>query len=219
MTLRYSLTSPPEVVAEAFGLHTIDPFPPRIAVAPTEPVGIVRRTLRGSRELHLVRWGLIPSWMKDPARKAALFTARAETVADKPSFRGGLRHRRCLVPADSFYAWSGETGRRTCHQFRARSGRPMALAGIADHWLGADGSELETMALLTVAANAVVASVTDRMPVILAPGDYDRWLDCRSGEAVSVLELLEPAPDHLLEGLAAGPLPRARMKGSPNEDA
>ena len=214
MTSRYSLVSPPAVVARTFGLASIEPFPPRPAIAPTEPVAIVRRSAAGPREMHLVRWGLIPGWMKDPSGLSTLFSARAETAADKPSFRGGLRHRRCLVPADGFYVWSGEKGHRIAWHCSARDEGPMGLAAIADHWLGADGSELESMAILTVAANATVAPHAERMPVILAPQAWERWLDCRGGSAVDVLGLLVPAPDDLLQIAEAGPLPRNTLSGS-----
>lgn len=212
MTSRYSLVSAPELIGDVFGLERIDPYPPRVAIAPTEPVLIVRRSLRGAREAHLVRWGLIPGWVKDPSTLSALFAARAESAAAKPSFRGGLRHRRCLVPADGFYVWSGNRDRRVAHHLARPDGRPFALGGIGDHWIGADGSELETMAVLTVAANGDVAPLAERMPVIVPTEAWDAWLDCRGGEAVAVRPLLVPPPEGLLRPTVVdGPLPRVRL--------
>jgi putative SOS response-associated peptidase YedK len=146
-----------------------------------------------------VRWGLIPSWCRNPAELALLFNARAETAQDRPAFRGGLRHRRCLVPGDGFYAWSGPKRHRVPHLLQRRGGGLLAFGAIAEHWLGADGSEMETMAILTVAANRFVSHVQDRMPLILNEESFERWLDCRAGSATSIGDLLVPAPDDLLE--------------------
>jgi putative SOS response-associated peptidase YedK len=214
MTSRYALTSPPETVRTAFGLAAIDDFPPREAIAPTEPVGIVRLSPRGMREFRLVRWGLIPGWMRDPSQISTLFSARAETAAEKPAFRGGLRHRRCLVPADAFYVWSGAKGRRKSHLVRPRAGGPIAFAGIADHWIGADGSELETMAILTVEANSTLTGLAERMPAIVHPDAFAAWIDCRAGADGSVPRLLAPPPEDFLEVVDAGPPVRARRKGT-----
>lgn len=205
MCSRYNLTSPAEAVRAAFDLPAIDSFPPRYNIAPTQPVGIIRRSYSGAREFHLVRWGLIPGWVKDPRKLSTLINARAETAPDKPSFRGALRHRRCLVPANGYYEWSGPPRARTPHLFRPTNGGLMALAGLAEHWLGADGSELETMTILTVAANRRVAPIHDRMPVILSPEHFDLWLDCRPGDANPVLPLLRPAPDDALECVPVSP--------------
>jgi putative SOS response-associated peptidase YedK len=205
MCSRYSLTSPPEAVRAYFRLPMIETFPPRYNIAPTQPVGIVRHDGHGAPELALVRWGLIPSWVKAPREFSTLVNARSESAADKPSFRGSLRHRRCLVPADGFYEWTGRPGAKTPHLIRPRAGGLMAFAGLWEHWVGADGSELETMAILTVAANATVAAVHDRMPAILPPRHFSPWLDCRSGSATGILPLLAPAPDDLLEVVQVSP--------------
>ncbi len=205
MCSRYNLTSPPEAVRATFGLGAIDAFPPRYNIAPTQPVGIVRRSAAGPPEFHLVRWGLIPGWVRDPRKLSTLINARAETAAEKPSFRGALRHRRCLVPANGFYEWTGPPRARTPHLFRLADGGVLAFAGLAEHWLGADGSELETMAILTVAANEAIAPFHDRMPAILAPEHFQTWLDCRSGDANPVLSLLAPAPNDALIRIEVDP--------------
>lgn len=195
MCSRYSLTSPPEAVRAYFRYVDAAEFPPRYNIAPTEPVAIVRNGHAGERELALVRWGLIPSWAKEPAKLSTLINARSETAAEKPSFRACLRHRRCIVPADAFYEWTGSPGAKQPHMIALRSGGPMGLAGLWDHWLGADGSEIETMAILTTAANAEMAPIHDRMPVILSPDDFELWLDCRPGSSLPVKPLLKPAAD------------------------
>ena len=199
MCTRYSLTSPSEAVRAYFRHHNEAVYPPRYNIAPTQPVAIVRPDHSGRRELMLVRWGLIPSWVKDPRTFSTLINARAESAAAKPAFRGALRHKRCLVPADGFYEWTGAPGRKRPHLLRLRSGGPMALAGLYEHWLGADGSELDTMAILTVPANRHLAALHDRMPAILPPGDFEAWLDVRAVSAEEAQRLLVPAAEDALE--------------------
>ena len=167
MCSRYSLTSPPEAVRRLFDCAAVDDFPPRYNIAPTQPVLIARPDPKGARELRLVRWGLVPSWVKDPREFTTLINARAETASDKPSFRGAMRHRRCLVPADGFYEWTGARGSKQPHFIRLNDSRLFAFAGLSETWLGADGSEIETMAILTTGANGDMARIHDRMPVII----------------------------------------------------
>lgn len=205
MCSRYSLTSPPEAVRAYFAARTAPAFPPRYNIAPTQPVLIVRAAAGGGRELVLVRWGLIPSWVKDPGTFTTLINARSETAAEKPSFRAAMRHRRCLVPTTGFYEWTGMPGSKRPHLIRPRDGGLMAMAGLAEHWSGADGSEIETMAILTTGANATTQTIHDRMPVILAPADFDAWLDCSSGSSKEAVGLLRPAPDDLLEIVDVSP--------------
>ena len=205
MCTRYSLTSPPEAIRHLFRCGGTDGFPPRYNIAPTDPALIVRLDHNHNRTLALVRWALLPSWVKDPREFTALVNARAETAAEKPSFRAALRHRRCLVPADGYYEWTGKPGSKQPHLIRKRSREPFALAGLWEHWLGADGSELETMAIITTATNADVAHIHDRMPLILEAPDFDRWLDCRPGTAEHILDLIAPPRQGQLETLAVNP--------------
>ncbi|MDX2257282.1 MAG: SOS response-associated peptidase [Hyphomicrobiaceae bacterium] len=198
MCSRYSLTSPHEAVRATFGASNIEAFPPRYNIAPTQPVVIVRNGTKGQRELTLVRWGLIPSWSKDPRKLSTMINARSETAAEKPSFRGAMRHRRCIVPADGFYEWTGKTGAKQPHLIHRADGAIMAFAGLWEHWIGADGSEIETMAILTTAANREMALIHDRMPVLLPAETHEDWLDCRSGRAEFAAGLCRPAPDGLL---------------------
>lgn len=172
---------------------------PRYNIAPTDPALIVRHNEKGDRELVLVRWGLIPSWVKDPREFATLINARCETVVEKPSFRGAMRHRRCLVPADGFYEWTGTRGAKQPHLIRRTDRAPFAFAGIWEHWLGADGSEIDTMAILTTQANDDMRGLHDRMPIILAAETFDLWLDCKPGTAEHVTHLLGPSPEGLLD--------------------
>lgn len=215
MCSRYNLLSPHKAVESYFSVTSADPYPPRYNIAPTQPVLIVRLDPAGTREAVLVRWGLIPSWAKDPARLSRLFNARAETANEKPSFRAALRHRRCLIPANGYYEWTGKAGARRPHLIRRGDGGLIALAGLWETWLGADGSEIDTMAILTVPASTALASLHDRMPAILAPEDFDAWLDVRGFRAEMAAEMLRPAPDDLLEYVAVDP----RLNDARNEGA
>lgn len=201
MCSRYSLTSPPEAVRATFGYRNQAEFPPRYNIAPTQPVAIVRNSHAGEREMALVRWGLIPSWAKEPA-KFTMINARSETAHEKASFRAAMRHRRCIVPADAFYEWTGNPGAKQPHMISLKSGEIMGFAGLWEHWLGADGSEIETMAILTTAANADMSSIHDRMPVILEKEDFAEWLDCKSGSSVGLDRLLKPHADGELDFMA-----------------
>lgn len=215
MCSRYSLTSPPEAVRALFDLARLDDFPPRYNIAPSQPVLVVRNAASGGREPVLMRWGLIPSWVKDLAKFTTLINARSETVAEKPSFRAAFRHRRALVPADVYYEWTATPSGKQPHLIRPPSRAPFAFAGIWENWLGADGSEIETSAILTTAANADLSVLHDRMPLIIAPKDFDRWLDCRPGSGAHVLDLLQPPPGDGLEIVAVTrKLNNSRLEGA-----
>ncbi len=201
MCSRYSLTSPHEAVRAYFRYGNEHPFPPRYNIAPTDPVAIVRSGAKYARELVLVRWGLIPSWVKDPSQFSTLINARAETLAQKPSFRSAVRHKRCLIPADGFYEWTGPRGGKRAHYIHRAGWRygdaddalpPLAFAGLYEDWLGADGSEVDSMAIITVPANTVVSAVHNRMPAILEPDDFEAWLDCKTVDVDEAVQLLRP---------------------------
>jgi len=203
MCSRYSLTSPAEAVRAYFKVAGAETFPPRYNIAPTQPAHIIRIAPNGARDLALVRWGLIPSWVKEPNRFTTLINARADTVVEKPSFRNAMKYRRCLVPADGFYEWTGVSPNKRPHLIRPRADGPqrglMGLAGLWEHWMSADGSEMESMAIITTDANRTMGDIHDRMPVILAPEQFDAWLDVREVPAPEAAKMLAPAPDDLLE--------------------
>ena len=146
---------------------------------------VVRETPDGEREAAMLRWGLVPAWAKDPAIGSRMFNARAEGVADKPAFRAAFRRRRCLVPADGFYEWQPVAGGRKQPYFiRLASGAPLALAGLWEHWRGPDGNAIATFTIVTTAANEAMRALHDRMPVLVAPADYDEWLSSPNPSAL-----------------------------------
>ena len=199
MCSSFTLTSDPETVRAYFRYQNPAQFPPRQRIAPTEPVIIVREAEANRRSAVLVRWGLIPHWVKDPDDFSLIINARAETLAEKPSFRTSLAHKRCLIPASGFYEWSGEKGKRVKHNIKKENQGPIAFAGLWDHWMGADGSEFESAAIITVAANEDIAPYHHRMPAIIAPEDFDVWLDVKNVRAKDAQKLLKPAPEGLLK--------------------
>jgi putative SOS response-associated peptidase YedK len=194
---RYAVTSSPEAIRALFRYAEQPDFPPRYNIAPTQPIAIVRLH-NGQRQFALVRWGLIPSWVKDPRTVSLMFNARGETVRDKPAFSAAMKRRRCLVPADGFYEWQKQGGRKQPFYIRARSGEPLAFAGLWETWVGPNGEEIDTAAIVTTAANSTLKPLHDRMPVIVPPEAFDLWL---SGEAdvETAASLIAPAPDDLLE--------------------
>ena len=195
---RYTLTSAPEAIRALFRYAEQPNFPPRFNVAPTQPIGIVRLS-EGKRQFALVRWGLLPSWVKDPKDFSLLINARGESVLDKPAFRNAMKRRRCLIPADGFYEWQAGGERKRPFYVRAKAGGPLAFAGLWETWTGPNGEELETAAIVTTRANRTLAPIHDRMPVILAPEAFDLWLNSADVDATTAAALIAPAPDNLLE--------------------
>ena len=173
-------------------------FPPRYNIAPTQPIAIVR-LVDGKRQFALVRWGLLPSWVKDPKNFTLLINARGESAIDKPAFRAAMKRRRCLIPADGFYEWQKAGERKRPFYVRAKSGAPLAFAGLWETWTGPNGEELDTAAIVTTTANRTLAPIHERMPVILAPEAFDLWLNSNEVDATTASALIAPAPDGLLE--------------------
>ncbi|MDQ0355940.1 putative SOS response-associated peptidase YedK [Rhodoplanes tepidamans] len=173
-------------------------FPPRHNVAPTQPVPVVR-LFEGARQFVLMRWGLIPAWVKDPRGFSLLINARGESVTEKPAFRNAMKRRRCLLPADGFFEWQAAGGGpKRPFYIRRRGGGPIAFGGLWEAWMGPNGEELETVCIVTTTANATLRPIHDRMPLILPPEAFDPWLDPAT-EAATATALIAPAPDDLLE--------------------
>jgi putative SOS response-associated peptidase YedK len=200
MCSRYSLTSPPEAVRAYFGYRDTPNFPPRYNIAPTQPVAVVRLN-RDERQFRLMRWGLLPLFVKDLKQFPTLINARAEEVLDKPSFRHAMRYRRCLVPADGFYEWTGPKGKRRPFLLRPRQPQLIAFAGIYERRRDQEGDGIDTVAILTCAANRMVAALHDRMPVVLPVGHFEAWLDVNGTTPEAALALLQPAPEDLFEAI------------------
>jgi putative SOS response-associated peptidase YedK len=210
---RYELHTQPAALALAFGV----PFPPqmrpRYNIAPMQDVPIVRRTPSGTRELVEVRWGLVPRWAKDPAIGNRMINARSETLAEKPSFRTALKRHRCLLPADGFYEWMQTTsGAKQPIHIGMKDGTPFAFAGLFERWLSPAGEVLDTCTIITTQSNALLAPLHDRMPVIVAPVAFDRWLDVANEDTA---ELFAPYPAEAMMYYPVSP----RVNSVRNDDA
>ena len=202
MCARYNLHSNQQALAKFFEVsppHPLVTLPlPNFNVAPTQEAPVV---VDGPRRLEVMRWGLVPSWAKDPRIGRRTINARAETLADKPAFRAAFRARRCLVPADGFYEWTGPRGNRRPLNIHRADGHPLALAGLWE-------SHAEfgpTFTIITTAPNAYMADFHHRMPAILEKNDWDAWLAADDEDPAWRAALLGPAADHLLTSYPVSP--------------
>lgn len=193
---RFTLTQPATAIAQHFHLGQVPLFDPHYNIAPTQAVAVVRLDAEQQRQLHWLQWGLIPSWSKDPKMGARMINARSETLAEKPSFRQAFRRRRCLIPADGFYEWhrSGKTKQPYYFFLDSAAETPMlfGFAGLWEHWENGNGDVIESCTIITTAPNATLDAFHDRMPVILSPQTYDRWLDPMVERPESLQSLLQP---------------------------
>jgi putative SOS response-associated peptidase YedK len=208
---RYTLRTPVDTLAERF---EIDNTPSSIAasynVAPTQGVATVL-VEDGKRKLEMLHWGLIPSWADDPSIGNRMINARAETVAEKPSFRKAFRNHRCLVLADGFYEWQKTANGKQPYYIRMEDDSPFAFAGLWESWK--NGSEVRSATIITTDANDVVAPIHNRMPVILHPEDYELWLDPDFDEKEPLSTLLKPYPAEAMEAY-----PVSRVVNSPSNN-
>jgi putative SOS response-associated peptidase YedK len=201
---RITLAATPKQLRDLFAIaetsaQAASVLKPRFNIPPSQAILAVRQNPdHGGRELVPLRWGLIPSWAKDPKIGNRLINARAESLTEKPSFRSALQHRRCLIPADGFFEWKKRSGQREPYCVRLRDGQPFALAGLWDQWLSPDGEVVESCTIVTTDANDLVRPLHDRMPVIVDPRDYDRWLDRRLHDPEQLQEILKPYPSAAL---------------------
>src|SRR5579871_5146217 len=210
---RYAITLPPEAVRGYFAYRETPNFPPRYNIAPTQPIPIVTGEpfSRGAeRRFRLVRWGFLPSFVKDVKTFPLIINARIEGIADRASFRAAVKRRRCLVIADAFYEWrkdpSGRRGApRRPYLIRRANGEPMGFAGLYETYVDRSGGEIDTACIIVGPPSGRLAEIHDRAPAILARDDFAAWLDCDHVEAEEALALIRPLPDEALEVVEIGP--------------
>jgi putative SOS response-associated peptidase YedK len=214
---RYLLISRPERLAKAFGARIGGEIAPRYNIAPTQLVPAVRVDAEtGVRKLDMLRWGLIPSWATDPQIGNRMINARAESAGKKPSFRDAMRYRRCLIPADGFYEWKTmPRGRKQPYLVQMADEQPFALAGLWERWRGSEDEVVESCTVLTTEANEMVATIHNRMPVIVRPMDYARWLDPAEQAPEQLRDIFEPYP---VEEMMCRPV-SAHVNDPKHEDA
>lgn len=191
---RYTRHTPPDIFAELFRAR-LGAVEARCSynIVPSSPVLACRQTGDG-RELTTLRWGLVPSWAKDAKIGYKMANARAETVAEKPAYRAAFKRRRCLIAADGFYEWKPGAPRKQPYYFQLDGGAPFGFAGLWEHWQQGD-QVIESCTIIVTSANALVGQVHDRMPVILAPEQYDLWLDPAEQDPPRLLPLLGQYPE------------------------
>ena len=211
---RYYLKTPPAQIAIRFNLETLETeVVPRENISPTQNVPVILN--ESPRVLSEAKWGLVPSWSKDPKMGAKLCNARCEGVEEKPSFRSAFKRRRCLIVSDGFYEWrKNPDGTKTPIQYGLAEGQPFAFAGLWEIWRPPEGEPLRTCTIITTSANELVEPVHDRMPVILRPEDEKFWLDTDENPAIA-LALLRPyaAEEMIAREVTEGPL--VTKKGQP----
>ena len=208
---RYALYGPRSRIRDRFDLDDGFDFGPRYNIAPTTNVLVVRPGPNGRRVGSLYRWGLIPGWAKDGTMGAKLSNARGETVSEKAAFRTAFRRWRCIVPASGFFEWKAvqEDGRTVKQPYFIRprdENELFGFAGLSERWVSPDGEEIHSCCIVTTDANALMMPIHDRMPVILAPGDYDAWLDPANVNAEMLRAILCPSE---ADDMIAYPVSRA----------
>jgi putative SOS response-associated peptidase YedK len=196
---RFTLNQSSSALADFFSIDNIPDLAAQYNIAPTQKVAtVLHNPETNQREFQQLTWGLIPSWMKDPKMGVKLINARSETVAEKPAFRSAFQHRRCLVLADGFYEWKRENGQKQPFYLRLSNGQPFAFAGLWERWRppqhNSEAEEIRSCTILTTAANELVQPIHERMPVILAPQDYDLWLNSQMPTSDALQQLLCPYP-------------------------
>jgi putative SOS response-associated peptidase YedK len=198
---RFVLTTPISGIQSLFLVEELFNLAPRVNIAPTQEVAAVRLGEEGKRRLAMLRWGLIPFWAKDKSIGVKAINARAEGLAEKPMFREAFQRRRCLIPADGWYEWTGPKGKRLPLRYELEGRRPVAVAGLWERWRdrAAGGQAIESCTIITTAANALAAQVHERMPVVLGPESFAEWLG-QGASPAALQALLRPYPDG-----AAGP--------------
>jgi putative SOS response-associated peptidase YedK len=192
---RFTLTLNPAELEDTLNNYTFPAtFAPRFNIAPSQPVLAIPNDEKFTADFFL--WGLIPMWAKDPTIGSRLINARAETLAEKPAFRGSYRHKRCLILADGFYEWKTIVGKKTKtpYYIHMQDRQLFAMAGLWDHWASPDGASINTCAIITTSPNELMASIHDRMPVILHPRDYAKWLNPAPQLPENLQPLLKPYP-------------------------
>lgn len=209
---RFALKVPPAELITHFRLDSCADFAPRYNIPPGTDIPVIRQSPEGERVLHLLRWGLVPRWSKDPALGAKLNNARGESVAQKPSFRDAFMRRRCLIPASGFYEWQARADGKQPYYISLASDEPLALGGLWEAWRAPDGSILRTACIVTTGPNEVMAPIHDRMPVIIAPA---RWQDWLSGPAEAIAAEVAPYAGAALQ---AWPVNR-RISRTQDDDA
>jgi putative SOS response-associated peptidase YedK len=197
---RFTLHTPEAEILQAFDITAAAALLPRYNITPSQDIPVIRATAAG-RELHMARWGLVPGWSKEARPKYSTINARKESVAEKPTYRGAFRHKRCLIPADGFYEWQKIADKKIPHYIRMRDKSVFAFAGLWEHWQGEEGA-FDSCAIITLPASGVMTTIHTRMPAIITAVDYDAWLDTDITTTSDIMPLLDSSVSERLETYA-----------------
>jgi len=204
---RFTLTVNPAELQDTFTDYSFpNRFAPRFNIAPSQPVLAIPND--GLNKADFFIWGLIPMWAKDPSIGNRLINARGETIAEKPSFRGSFKHKRCLILADGFYEWKTAAGKKTKTPYfiHMKDRKPFAFAGLWDSWESPNGSSVKTCTIITTEPNELMASLHNRMPVVIHPRDYGKWLEPSPQTPENLLPLIKPYPADIMSAYAVSTL-------------
>ncbi|MDX1377599.1 MAG: SOS response-associated peptidase [Anaerolineales bacterium] len=204
---RFTLTVNPADLQDTFSDFLFPTeFAPRFNIAPSQPLLAIPND--GANTADFFKWGLIPMWAKDPSIGNRLINARGETVAEKPSFRGSFKYKRCLILADGFYEWKANPGKKTKTPYfiHMKDRKPFAFAGLWDAWESSDGSSIKTCTIITTEPNDLMEPIHNRMPVILHTRDYAKWLDASPQTPDNLLPLLKPYSAEAMSAYAVSTL-------------
>jgi len=190
---RFVCIIPPEELVKIFALVETPLVEPRYNVAPSQQVSVVR-SAGDHNILAPLKWGLVPSWSKDPSIGSHMINARSETIAEKPSFRQAIKYNRCIIPTSGFYEWKAESGKKQPYYIHMANGSPMCFAGIWETWTAPDSSVIETFSILTTTSNKIIEPLHDRMPVILSPENYPIWLNQNMHDSHQLERLYQQYP-------------------------
>ena len=210
---RFTLQITKEMIAEIFGISILQDIQPRYNIAPTQQVAIVRTSPDGTKHLDLLKWGLIPSWSKDPSIGSRMINARSETADTKPSFRSAFKNRRCIIPASGFYEWQDVGGKKHPLYVKLKGNNLMLFAGLWEHWKSEEGETIESCTILTTTTNELIRPLHDRMPVILDTHDIEPWIDPHTKDPEQLKPLFKPYPTEEMEMY-----PVSDMVNSPRND-
>ena len=213
---RFTLTIDPAEAQETFTAYTFpEKFAPRFNIVPTQPVLVIPNDDQNTADFFI--WGLIPMWAKDPGIGNRLINARGETLAEKPAFRGSLKYKRCLILVDGFYEWKGAPGRKTKTPFfiHMKDRKPFAFAGLWDSWNSPDGAQVKSCAIITTTPNELMTIIHNRMPAILHPRDYAKWLDPSPQTPDQLKPLIKPFPAEMMNAYPVSTLVNTPANDTP----
>lgn len=196
---RFDLHIPRELLEKIFGTPLLHNIQPHYNIVPSQQVTVIRTSPDGIRSIDSMRWGLIPSWAKDPSIGSRMVNARSETVDVKPAFRNPLKHRRCIIPANGFYEWEEVNGKKKPLYVKMKDDTPMLLAGLWDHWKTPEGNIIESCTILTTPSNELIKPLHDRMPLVLEVASSDLWLDPKVTDPERLKPLFLPYPSDKMD--------------------